>query len=90
MLVLSRRVGEEIVIGENIRVRVTAVNGERVRVGVCAPKSLRVDRAEVRARRSECAPKDDRGSVAAVLLAKFRRSGHLNALASAAQPVPVQ
>jgi len=51
MLVLSRRVGEEIVIDEKVRVRVVAVQGERVRVGVCAPDSVRVDRAEVHSRR---------------------------------------
>jgi carbon storage regulator len=52
MLVLSRRVGEEIVIGEHVRVVVVEVRGERVRLGICAPASVRVDRQEVRQRRT--------------------------------------
>lgn len=52
MLVLSRRVGEEIVINGNIRITVVAVKGDRVRVGVEAPKDVVVDRAEVHEHRS--------------------------------------
>ena len=52
MLVLSRRIGEEIVIDEQIRVVVTAVQGDRVRLGICAPATVRVDRQEVHERRS--------------------------------------
>jgi carbon storage regulator len=52
MLVLTRRIGEEIVIGEQIRVVVAAVRGDRVRLGICAPANLRVDRQEVYERRS--------------------------------------
>jgi carbon storage regulator len=52
MLVLSRRIGEEIVIDEDIRVVVAAVQGGRVRLGICAPASVRVDRQEVHERRS--------------------------------------
>ncbi len=53
MLVLSRRVGEEIVINDNIRVTVVAVKGDRVRLGVVAPREVTVDRAEVHERRAE-------------------------------------
>ena len=52
MLVLSRRIGEEIVIGEQIRVVVAAVKGDRVRLGISAPATVRVDRQEVHERRS--------------------------------------
>jgi carbon storage regulator len=52
MLVLSRRIGEEIVIGEQIRVVVMSVQKDRVRLGICAPGSLRVDRQEVHERRT--------------------------------------
>ena len=55
MLVLTRRVGEEIVIDGNIRITVTGVQGEKVRIGVTAPASVRVDRQEVHLRRSEFA-----------------------------------
>ena len=53
MLVLTRRTGEEIVIDGNIRVKVLLVHGDRVRLGIIAPESVRVDRQEVHERRSE-------------------------------------
>src|SRR5262245_28931282 len=51
MLVWTRRVGEQIVIDSAIRVTVVAVKGEKVRIGVTAPASVRVDRQEVHERR---------------------------------------
>jgi len=51
MLVLTRRIGEEIVIAGDIRVTVMAVDRNKVRLAVAAPPSIRVDRAEVHARR---------------------------------------
>jgi carbon storage regulator len=51
MLVLTRRIGESIVIDGAIRVTVVAVTGGRVRLGVMAPASIRIDRAEVHAGR---------------------------------------
>jgi carbon storage regulator len=50
MLVLSRRVGEEIVIGGQISVTITAINGDRVRVGIQAPPHVRIDRHEIHER----------------------------------------
>jgi carbon storage regulator len=50
MLVLTRRVGEEIVIAGNIRVKVVAVRGRTIRLGVTAPSSVPVVRQEVLAR----------------------------------------
>ena len=47
MLVLSRVVGELISIGDNISVRILAVNGGSVRFGVEAPQNVNVHRAEV-------------------------------------------
>jgi len=47
MLVLSRKANEEIVIGENIRITVVNVAGNRVRIGVSAPKSISIRRQEV-------------------------------------------
>ena len=55
MLVLSRTVGEEIVINDNIRITITTVNGDRVRVGITAPPAIPVDRAEIHQRRLEWA-----------------------------------
>ena len=51
MLVLTRRIGEKIVIGDDICVTIVEVTGERVRVGVTAPRHVRVDRQEVHQRR---------------------------------------
>ncbi len=56
MLVLTRSVGETIVIDGNIRVTVMGVQGDRVRVGIDAPENVRVDRQEVHQRRTEYAP----------------------------------
>jgi carbon storage regulator len=53
MLVLSRRVGEEIVIEENIRLTIMEVKGGCVRVGIAAPPSVTVNRKEVHDRRVE-------------------------------------
>ena len=53
MLVLTRRVGEEIVINGDVRVAVIAAQGGRVRLGIVAPRCVRVDRGEVHDRRKE-------------------------------------
>jgi carbon storage regulator len=53
MLVLSRRVGDEIIIDGRIRVRITAVKGDRVRLGIEAPPDVSVDREEIHRRRME-------------------------------------
>jgi len=47
MLVLSRRAGESIVLGDDITVTVLEVRGDVVRVGIDAPRSLKVHRAEL-------------------------------------------
>jgi carbon storage regulator len=52
MLVLTRRVGEEIIINGEVCITVVAVRGDKVRIGVTAPRSVRVDRREVHARRA--------------------------------------
>jgi carbon storage regulator len=59
MLVLSRRVGEEIVIGDNVRVRIVAAQGNKVRLAVSAPRAVRIDRLEVSRRRAEFCYRDD-------------------------------
>ena len=48
MLVLSRIVGEEIVIGDNISIVVNRVSGNRVSIGVDAPDNIRILRAELK------------------------------------------
>jgi len=43
MLVLSRKVGEEIIIDGNIRIRIIKVDGNKVRIGITAPDNISVD-----------------------------------------------
>jgi carbon storage regulator len=47
MLVLTRRSGESIIIGEQIVVTVLEVRGDHVRIGIKAPRSVQVHREEV-------------------------------------------
>jgi len=47
MLVLTRKPGEQIVIGNNIRITVVGVGPGRVKIGVEAPDNVRVDRQEI-------------------------------------------
>ncbi|HTA13505.1 MAG TPA: carbon storage regulator CsrA [Solirubrobacteraceae bacterium] len=47
MLILARRPGERVVIGEDILVTVMAVNGHTVRLGIEAPQSVSVYREEI-------------------------------------------
>lgn len=51
MLILTRRIGESIVIGDNIVVTVIGARGQQIRLSVRAPKDVVVDREEVRERR---------------------------------------
>ncbi len=50
MLVLTRKVGESLLIGDNIEVRITQIRGGQVRVSVVAPKSVKVVRGELERR----------------------------------------
>ena len=50
MLILTRRVGETVMIGDNVTVTILGVKGNQVRVGVNAPKEVAVHREEIYAR----------------------------------------
>jgi carbon storage regulator len=47
MLILSRKVNEKIMIGDNIAVSIIEIRGDQVRLGVEAPKTIKVFRREV-------------------------------------------
>ena len=47
MLVLSRKVNERILIGEDIELVVVQIRGDKVRIGIAAPKDVSVHRQEV-------------------------------------------
>lgn len=50
MLLLTRRIGETLFIGDDIQVTVMGIKGNQVKIGVAAPKSIPVHREEVHKR----------------------------------------
>jgi len=53
MLVLCRKQGEQICIGEGVVLTVIRIHGDRVRLGIQAPREVTVDRQEIRQRKIE-------------------------------------
>lgn len=47
MLILTRRVGETLVIGDDVTITVLEVKGSQVRIGINAPKSVSIHREEI-------------------------------------------
>ena len=47
MLVLSRKKGEALKIGENITLEILSIDGDRIRIGIAAPKEVRIIRKEL-------------------------------------------
>ena len=76
MLVMLRREGDSILIGENVEIRILAVSGSRVKVGIAAPRSIPVVAREIQLVRDEnIAAAGVSSSAAAALVASlFRQS----------------
>ncbi|MEY2371418.1 carbon storage regulator CsrA [Lysinibacillus capsici] len=47
MLVLSRKKDESIMIGDQIEIKILAVDGDQIKLGIIAPKTVKVHRSEV-------------------------------------------
>lgn len=47
MLVLSRKLGEEILIGDSIKLVISRINGNRVTIGIAAPHNVHIKRGEL-------------------------------------------
>jgi carbon storage regulator len=47
MLILTRTVGEMVMIGDNVTVAIIGVSGDHVRIGISAPKDVTVHREEI-------------------------------------------
>ena len=60
MLILTRRVGETVMIGEDVTVTVLGVKGNQVRIGINAPRSVAVHREEIFERIKQEAQSDPR------------------------------
>jgi carbon storage regulator len=82
VLVLTRKLGESIVIGDSIRVTVVEIHGKQVRLGIEAPKEVAVHRGEVYERiveeNRQAADSADRsrlGDFSQAMAAKLRRNG---------------
>lgn len=59
MLVLSRKTGESIVIGDDIKVSIVKVQGRRIRIGIEAPDHVGIRRAEIELSDSEYIEQND-------------------------------
>jgi carbon storage regulator len=57
MLILTRRIGETLFIGDDITIKVVGINGNQVRIGIDAPLDVHVVRSEL-LKESEPAPDD--------------------------------
>lgn len=81
MLVLTRRIGESIVIANDIRITVVALGNGRVKIGIEAPSGVSVDRSEIHERKMAEAAGE------AVVVESLTESGLHNRIAGVLPPV---
>lgn len=62
MLILTRRVGETLMVGDDVTVTVLGVKGNQVRIGVNAPKDVAVHREEIYQRIQRGEPMQEKGN----------------------------
>lgn len=53
MLVLTRQQGQAVIINGDIVVRVMSINGQNVRIGIDAPRDVKIDREEIALRKQQ-------------------------------------
>jgi carbon storage regulator len=76
MLVLSRKAGERIMVGENIAVVVSRISGNRVTIGIEAPSGIKIVRGELEPLAEvKTAAMDEPQAPRAVGLRRWRNSG---------------
>ncbi len=63
MLILTRRVGESLMIGDDVSVTILGVKGNQVRIGITAPKHVAVHREEIYQRIRREHPGEDEGTI---------------------------
>lgn len=51
ILILTRRIGEALIIDDNIKLTIMGIKGNQVRIGIDAPKNIAVDREEIHLRK---------------------------------------
>ena len=75
MLVIRRRAGESILIGDDIELQITDISANRVKIGIVAPRSVPILRKEIRiaAEQNVAASRSLTLETVAELLTKFRR-----------------
>ncbi|OGC75781.1 MAG: carbon storage regulator [candidate division Zixibacteria bacterium RBG_16_50_21] len=87
MLILTRKVGESITIGDDVKITVLGVQGQQVRLGIVAPQKVAVHREEIylkiqeENKKTSSTPKEDADKLPAAV-----RSKHLEDTGSKPKP----
>ncbi len=58
MLILTRRIGESLIIGDDVTITILAIKGNQIRIGIDAPKNISVHRKEIKQKINESSRED--------------------------------